>query len=162
MFGVRNGSNDPMLTLCSTHEGGNMKRQVITLVGVLSLLLTGSAFAQTVHVRGKIPFDFMVGKATLPSGAYDISSLNDGANKMSVLRGSDGRSNAIFSANRVESRKASDKTKLVFHRVGDQYFLRQIWAEGAYAGRELPPTKLETELAMNHSPEQVVVLAELK
>jgi hypothetical protein len=140
-----------------------MKRQVITLVGVLSLVLVaGSAFAQTNHVQAKIPFDFMVGKATLPAGQYDLTSLNDGANKLSVLRGSDGRSNAIFSANRVESRNASDKTKLVFHRVGDQYFLRQIWAEGAYAGRELPPTKLESELAMNNSPEQVVVLAELK
>jgi hypothetical protein len=75
--GVRNGSNDPMLTLCSTHEGGCMKKQVITLIGVLSLVLvTGSAFAQTVSIRGKIPFDFMVGKTTLPSGTYEIRSLN--------------------------------------------------------------------------------------
>ena len=47
-----------------------MRKQVITLVGVLSLVLVaGSAFAQTVYIRGKIPFDFIIGKTTLPSGA---------------------------------------------------------------------------------------------
>jgi hypothetical protein len=76
-----------------------MKKQVITLVGVLSLLLVaGSAFAQTVYIRGDIPFDFMVGKTTLPSGAYEIRSLNDSPDRMLVLRGLDGHSNAIVSA----------------------------------------------------------------
>jgi hypothetical protein len=140
-----------------------MKKQVITLVGVLSLLLVaGSAFAQTVHVRGKIPFDFIVSKATLPAGEYDVSSLNDGANKMLALRGPDNHSNAIVGANSVESLKGSDKTKLVFDRVGDRYFLREIWMEGARIGRQFPKSKFESELAMNFTPDQVVILAELK
>ncbi len=140
-----------------------MKKQVITLVGVLSLLLlAGSALAQTVYIRGNIPFDFMVGKATLPSGAYEIRSLGDGPDRMLLLQGPDGHSNAIVSANRIESLKGSDRTKLVFDRVGDQYFLREIWTEGARSGRQFPKSKLESELAMNNSPEHVIVLAELK
>ena len=80
-----------------------MKKQVITLVGVLSLVLVaGSAFAQTVYIRGKIPFDFIVGKTTLPSGAYEIRSLNDGPDKMLLLRGPDSHSNVMVSANRVD------------------------------------------------------------
>jgi hypothetical protein len=163
LFGVRNGSDDPVLTLCSTHEGGNMRKQLITLVGVLSLVVVaGSAFAQTVYVRGKIPFDFIVGKTTLPSGAYEIRSLNDGPDKTLLLRGPDSHSNVMVGANRVESFKGSDATKLVFDRVGDQYFLREIWTEGAKSGRQFPKGKLESELAMNNSPENVVVLADLK
>ena len=140
-----------------------MKKQVITLVGVLSLLLlAGSAFAQTVYIRGNIPFDFKVGKTTLPSGAYEIRSLGDGPDRMLLLRGPDGHSNAIVSANRVESLKESEVTQLVFDRVGDQYFLREIWREGARSGHQLPKSKLESELAMNNSREHVIVLAELK
>jgi hypothetical protein len=140
-----------------------MKKQVITLVGVLSLVLVaGSAFAQTVYIRGKIPFDFIVGKTTLPSGAYEIRSLNDGPDKMLLLRGPDSHSNVMVSANRVESFKGSDATKFVFDRVGDQYFLREVWTEGAKSGRQFPKSKLESELAMNNSPERLVVLAELK
>ena len=44
----------------------------------------------------------------------------------------------------------------------DRYFLREIWTEGARSGRQFPKRKLESELAMNNSPEHVVVLAELK
>lgn len=50
-----------------------MKRQAYSLVSLLSLLLVaGSAIAQTVHVRGDIPFKFAVGNKTLPAGTYDI------------------------------------------------------------------------------------------
>jgi hypothetical protein len=68
----------------------------------------------------------------------------------------------MVSANRVESLNGSDKTKLVFDRVGDQYFLREVWTEGAKSGRQLPKSKLESELAKNNSPQRLVVLAELK
>jgi hypothetical protein len=81
---------------------------------------------------------------------------------MLLLRGPDSHSNVMVSGNRVESFKGSDATKLVFDRVGDQYFLREVWTEGANSGRQFPKSKLESELAMNNSPEPVVVLAELK
>ena len=140
-----------------------MKRQGITLVGVLSfLLVAGSAFAQTLYIRGNIPFDFIAGKTTLPSGAFEIRSLNDGGGRSFVMRGPDGHSNVIISANRVEYLNGADATKLVFDHVGDRYFLREIWVEGAKSGRQLPKSKFESELAMSNSPEQVVVLAAVK
>ena len=75
------------------------EKAVITLVGVLSLVLVAeSAFAQTVYIRGKIPFDFIVGKTTLPSGAYEIRSLNEGPDKMLLLRGPDRHSNVMSAA----------------------------------------------------------------
>ncbi|MGA2150110.1 MAG: hypothetical protein ABSH49_34725 [Bryobacteraceae bacterium] len=38
---------------------------------------------------------------------------------------------------------------LVFHRVGQEYFLAQIWAGGGPTGRALPPSPLEKELAQS-------------
>jgi len=53
-----------------------MKRQAFSLVSLLSLLLVaGSAIAQTVHVRGNIPFNFAVGNKTFPAGTYDVGTM---------------------------------------------------------------------------------------
>jgi hypothetical protein len=140
-----------------------MKKQMMTLVGVLSLLfVAGSAFAQTVHVRSNVPFNFIVEKATLPAGEYDVRTLFDGGDKILVLHGPNSHANAMLASNAVESRDASEKTMLVFDRIGDRYFLRQVWVEGEKAGRELPKTKLESEIAANRTTDQVVVLAMLK
>ena len=57
----------------------------------------------------------------------------------------------------------SKKTKLVFHRYGDQYFLAQIWTEGNNRGSELPKTEREPEVAMGYPAAQdVVVVATLR
>src|SRR5205823_2828657 len=56
---------------------GSMKRQAFSLVTLLSLLLVaGSAIAQTVHVRGNIPFNFAVGNKTFPAGTYYVGTID--------------------------------------------------------------------------------------
>jgi len=50
---------------------------------------------------------------------------------------------------------------LVFHRVGDEYFLYQIWTAGSTQGRELPQPKRETELARNGKTDDVIIAANL-
>ena len=57
-----------------------------------------------------------------------------------------------------------DKTKLIFHRYGNRYFLAQIWSAGSSRGRELPKSAKEREQALTaHSqkPEQVTIVASL-
>ena len=59
-----------------------MKKQALTLIGVMSLLLAaGSALAQSAKqtVRADIPFDFVVDKQPLPAGQYTISRMSDGS-----------------------------------------------------------------------------------
>jgi len=53
-----------------------MKRQMLTLVGVLGMLLAaGSASAQTIKVKADVPFNFIINKATLPAGEYTLMSV---------------------------------------------------------------------------------------
>jgi hypothetical protein len=138
-------------------------KKVITLVGVLSLVFAaGSAFAQTLALRSDIPFEFVVGKASLPAGEYDVRSMSDGGDNILQLRGPDRHSNAIMISNRMESYQPSGESKLIFDHVGDRYFLRQIWVAGETSGRVLPKTKYENEVAKNYTPETVVILAKLK
>src|SRR5947209_8072160 len=68
--------------MCDLHHsragGGSMKRQALSLIGLLSLLLVaGSAIGQTVHVRGYVPFSFAVGSKTLPAATYDVGSIDN-------------------------------------------------------------------------------------
>jgi hypothetical protein len=124
-----------------------MKRQVFSLITLLSLLLvTGLAIAQTSKMRANVPFSFSVGSKTLPAGAYNIGAIGSGSMVL-LVQGRGGSSSAMVGCNAAESNKAADKTKLVFNRYRDQYFLAEIWVEGATRGRQLPKSSREKELA---------------
>lgn len=138
-----------------------MKRQVLTLVSALGLLLmAGSAYAQTVNLRANVPFNFIVRNATLPAGTYTISSISSA---LSIRSEPELQAVAMVLANGVESLKSPAQSKLVFHRVGNQYFLAQIWTAGSSSGREIPMSRREAELvAKNYSVTEETVLAQLR
>jgi len=98
-----------------------MKRHVLTLVGVLSLLATaGAAFAQNGVIRVNVPFKFQVNRSALPAGEYSLSPIG-GSSQVLLIRGTD-KSIMASNANAVESGRPSDRTKLVFRCYGDRYF----------------------------------------
>ena len=136
-----------------------MKKQ--TLLLGLSLLLIGTlAYARDLNLKVNIPFDFVVNGATLPSGEYSVQGLAVG-NAISI-RKADYTAKALALGTRCESRKTSEKSKLVFHRYGNHYFLAQIWVAGDNAGQELPKSRLETEIAQSRTAEEVVLVAALR
>ena len=140
-----------------------MKRQIVSLVGVLGLLLVAAcANAQSVNVKADVPFDFMVGKSTLPAGEYSIQSISTGASSVLAIRG--GKTNQMLaSANNAETLNPSANSRLVFHKYGDQYFLSQIWLQVERAGREFKITRREAEMAKSvPTSEDVIVLAALR
>jgi hypothetical protein len=143
-----------------------MKRQAFKLISLLSLLLVaGSAIAQTSQVRSNVPFNFTAGNKTLPAGTYDIGAMNSSGGNMLLLQARGGDSSFMVSSNAAATVKPADKTKLVFNRYGDQYFLAEIWVAGATRGRQLPKSSREKEvakeLAVGHKPPQVEIVASL-
>jgi hypothetical protein len=141
-----------------------MKRSITTLISALGLwLATGCVYAQEINVTANVPFNFMVQNATLPAGSYSIASISSSASKALVVRNRDSGKSLLLIPNSAESLNGSDKTKLVFHRYGAQYFLSQIWVEGERTGREVLMGRREAETAINRSPDQdVIVLASLR
>jgi hypothetical protein len=136
-----------------------MKKQALALVGVLTLVLAaGSAFAQSEEVRANIPFAFVVNKATLPAGNYSIDRAGMTSDAI-VIRCLDGKTSQLAGTMSRGASKISDRTKLVFHRYGDRYFLSQIWVEGNAHMRELAKGKLESEVALDLSSHDVVLYA---
>jgi hypothetical protein len=74
-----------------------------------------------------VPFAFESGSAHLPAGTYTFSVV--GAGLMTISGDSTGTSMSLIRRN--PDAQNSGETKVVFHHYGNQYFLREVWGEGA-------------------------------
>lgn len=123
-----------------------MKRQFLhafMLVGFICAA-TFAAQAQTAHrIVIKVPFDFIVGKKSLPAGTYTIKQLTRDNDKVLLVQSADARTTQVVATNPVEKHAASELAQLDFHRYGDTYFLFRVWTPGMQTGRELPPSQSE-------------------
>jgi hypothetical protein len=142
-----------------------MKKQLIR-IAALTLFVTTfaitSARAQnpTSNQMVTIPFDFFVGAAKLPAGDYVVRAEDSGTTMKIQHR--ERSSGLYFMIHPVQSPSVQDRSKLVFHKYGDDYFLSQVWTAGRASGEELNKSKsqraLDRKIAMRASkPESVAV-----
>jgi hypothetical protein len=119
-------------------------RLVTAFAAVASFAAIAPALAQQdVRLVARVPFAFAVGEANLPSDTYHLSRLN-GHREMLLLRGD--RTGAVVRTDEVRLPRTDSEPSLVFHRYGNQYFLREIrWEETARL--DLPETKAERQAA---------------
>ncbi|HEX3351642.1 MAG TPA: hypothetical protein VHS34_02370 [Terriglobales bacterium] len=138
-----------------------MKNQMFALLGLGLLLAAASAYAQTGAVKANVPFNFVVDKADFPAGQYTLVSFGSSGALMTI-QSSDGRIIKAIIPNDCESGQTQRKTKLVFHRYRDHYFLAQVWMAGSDRGRQLLHSQRENEMALNYPAQNVVVVATLR
>jgi hypothetical protein len=123
-----------------------MRTQILKGAGlavVLGMLtLSAPAPVAAADIRANVPFSFTVNKKVLPPGTYNVSNNNSAL----LIRGSS--TGAVTLGNRAESSTATSP-KLVFHRYGDEYILREVWMGSS--GYQLPQTSRERELASGRS-----------
>jgi hypothetical protein len=127
-----------------------MKKQIsVTLFALVTMLaLAASASAQTTPRIGiNVPFDFVAGGKLLPAGHYTVRRLSFEDEKLLLVRGDDGRSNAIVMTDTARGSQAPEAAALTFRQHGDSYFLAAISIPGAADVREVPQTKSERRLA---------------
>ena len=125
-----------------------MRKQVC--IGVLamsflaSMLAGATASAKSVNnMKAQIPFDFQVGGQLIPAGEYIVTALSEDD---ATLRISSGKKMAIALTTAKEAKVNSElRSRLVFHKYGDQYFLVAVWGTDR-TGRELPESKRERSL----------------
>lgn len=134
-----------------------MLRLRSALLGLGMLLAVSATQAQEARVKANIPFDFVVGNKVLPAGEY-IVSPEGGTNQAIVIRSEEGDSFALATTHACATSNPVS-TKLVFHTMGGQYFLSQIWTAGYDQGRQLPKSRSELQMAKNHVKSETFVLA---
>ena len=124
-----------------------MKRQLLNAFIVIGLIVAATTVTAAQGVRRmsvNVPFDFVVGKRTLPAGAYTITQLTRDNDRLLLLRSNDRRTTQIVSTDPIEVAAATETAaQLDFRRYGEQYFLVRVWSAGQNVGRALPKSQLE-------------------
>ena len=114
----------------------------VTMMG-LSAASVRPVAATSEELRCQIPFSFTVNKATLPPGTYRVDVDQEAG--MVELRD---MGHAAFALGIPFDEARLRDAKLVFHRYGDQYVLREVWT-GTGTGRDLPEPRRERDLSAN-------------
>ncbi|MGB7848613.1 MAG: hypothetical protein WBL63_23575 [Candidatus Acidiferrum sp.] len=138
-----------------------MKNLRAILFAFTVLLIATATQAQQTKVLATVPFAFVVGDRAYPAGEYFLKSLENHEAVVRIDNTQEATATTILSHS-CTTITPSAKTKLVFRRMGGNYFLYQVWVEGEHSGREFPRGRLEIQLAQNHlEPELVIVAANL-
>jgi hypothetical protein len=136
-----------------------MKGLRLALVAFAMLLVATTTRAQqTTRVSADIPFDFVVGDHTYPAGEYSLKSVLDDGSVILIANMQTTASRNVGS-HPCASTTRSTQTKLVFRKMGDNYFLYQVWLEGSFSGREFPNNRAEKLLAKRHEKSEQTVVA---
>ncbi|MGB2625475.1 MAG: hypothetical protein WAK20_01690 [Candidatus Acidiferrum sp.] len=138
-----------------------MKNLRYFLLAFTAMFMASTAHAQQTNVNAAVPFDFVIGSRVYAAGQYSIKAI--GMDEKVLLIDNSSHASAVVLSNTCEQLQPSAKTELVFHRVGDSYFLYQIWREGNSEGREFPISRSELLMTRNHpeSPETIIVAANI-
>ncbi|SRR6266540_6017394 len=127
-----------------------MIRNLSKLFLALCLLTVGGGIVANAQIdsdsiiEANVPFSFVVGKTTLPAGKYEIKGFDDNTPAVLELRAK-GRKTINFETEAAQMRdgEPATKTELVFDKVGDKYFLSQVWVAGNGSGSQLVKSKME-------------------
>jgi hypothetical protein len=132
-------------------------RRAGAAAGMLALALV-PVVAEAGGVRATIPFSFLVNGATLPPGSYLLSSSVPTPGTI-VVRGA---TRVVITMTSPRGTSEDFQPRLVFHRYGEEYFLRQVWTDGG-TGHDVRETAEERDRREGRSgraqvaPERVVV-----
>jgi hypothetical protein len=116
----------------------------LTVIGIFGALACAGLHAQTVNMRATIPFDFNVGRATLPAGDYEIQE--QGAVVL-VRRIDAGKAANAYVQTLGASAASVGSPHLEFHRYEGEYFLSAIWNGSFGSGRQVPQSNREKDAA---------------
>jgi hypothetical protein len=143
----------------------SMKKRILAMTGLLvlcSFAATQAARAQE-QLSVNIPFAFTAGERTLPAGEYRVQKL-DGSSAVLLIRCTEPRGAVMVVTGPTQSGKLQERSKLVFNRYNDHYFLSQVWNAGYSSGRQLRKTQREKEIALSanlQTRDQVILAANI-
>ena len=118
-----------------------MKRTTALAFLAATLISMCSARAHAQAVEFKVPFDFIVGNQTLPTGTYRVSQA---AGNVLLIRSRDGSSAALTSTFATDVRKPAGG-QIVFNRYGNRYFLHEVLCSDLAMNAEIPKSRIEKQ-----------------
>jgi hypothetical protein len=124
---------------------------LLSAIAMGLLVSTGSVQAQSsLKATATIPFAFQAGSRHMPAGQYDIYELSP---HVVLFRAANGHASGYLMVTPSQG-KLQEQGRLVFHRYGNRYFLREVWDARSNQGVECSPSAEEKEIlrAQNQQP----------
>ncbi len=101
----------------------------MTAIIFLSALTAQRVAAQTAKfVSAEVPFEFRIGDRIYPAGAYRLESVSETNKNLLQLRGADEKNRRLMITNEWTASRWQTP-KLVFHRIGEAYYLKNIFMD---------------------------------
>ena len=120
----------------------NQVRSYVLTLGI-SALLGSALLAGDYNIeKARIPFGFHLNETALPAGDYVVKEIG-ALGTLQIRDEQTGKSIMVMTQSQTTGK--NDAPRLVFHRIGDQYFLSQVWMWGS-GGLNLHKGKLEREM----------------
>ena len=101
-----------------------------------------SCSAQTTAVRVNVPFAFQADQQHFKPGVYTLQ-MNHASHFLHII-GSSQQGQMMYMPD--ETLQPAKSSKIVFHRYGSEYFLREIWMADSRSHVHTLPTKAEKQL----------------
>ncbi len=136
--------------------------QVISRLVATMIVAVGAAsvsFAGQSPIRVKVPFAFEAGGTTLPAGEYQVAESSSDILRITNLDTK--RQILLSNTSGTSVGKTAGRSRLVFTRYGERYFLHQIYDGGTMCIHEYSGGKAEraARAAANAERSQAVVAA---
>lgn len=114
----------------------------LTAALLAAQVMIATASAQPRVLKVDIPFAFVASETELPAGAYYVAY--DASSRKLVLTGNEGPHVAfLMPATTAYDLPLGASSKLVFHRYGGEYFLREVASSVGSVTWTLGPSKAE-------------------
>jgi hypothetical protein len=120
-----------------------MYHRLVTTIAAAAAFATVPVQTQEVTLIARVPFEFSMNNANLQRGTYRLSRV-DGHHEILLVRNA--RRGMFVRVNEKEMPRDGAGASLLFHRYGDQYFLREVRWDGR-ARLDLPETRAERDAA---------------
>lgn len=139
------------------------RRTLLTIATTLALLvsLVGVAHAQTTAeiVVADIPFDFVIEETTFPAGTYLIRSEDPADPTVMEIESTATETKTTVMTKAIPGTwepQATDRPELVFHEVGDTFFLAEVWVPAHSNARAITTPIEESKLGGEKVRERTV------
>jgi len=119
---------------------------VICFLAGVGSIAANAQIDSDVTIEANIPYSFIVKDTTLPAGKYTVRVVDETNLKVLEIRNVNNNKAVLFETEDAQANETPRQTELVFDKLGDKYFLSQIWLSGSDSGNQLEKTKMERDL----------------
>ena len=131
----------------------------LTLLFAMSFWPTRAQAQIIGNLEADVPFQFHVGKTTLPAGRYMIHELEGSELTVMQISSADGKLSALFNVESAQAKTTPEKSELIFNKYGDRYFLSEMHDEGIVDGSRLSPSRAEKRASKENGADVAYVTA---